>query len=106
MSDFTIIIPLLILGACTHAIFTASWSIVSTFTSLPKPTIRGFCFGALAATIALFLEAMVLLPFVVADVHFSFNDLQWLVVGTCLLTVFFSFAGACFAHNRRARQED
>ena len=102
----TILTPLMILGACTHALFAASWSILSTFTSLPKPTIRGFGFGALAATIALVLEAMVILPFVVADVQLSFNDLQWLVVGTCLLTLFYGIAGACFAHKRETRQED
>ncbi len=96
----TILIPLLILGACAYALFAAIWSIISSFTSLPKPTIRTLGFGALAATIALCLEALVLLPFVIAHVSVSVEDIFCLLIGTCFLTVFFGIAGACFAHNR------
>ncbi len=102
----TILIPLLILGSCTHALFAGLWSIFSSFTSLPKPTMRALGFGALAAAIALFLEALVLLPFVIADVSVSVEDILLWFVGTCLLTVFFGIAGACFAHKREPQHED
>ncbi len=102
----TILIPLLILGACVYALFAATWSITSSFTRLPKPTIRTLGIGALAAAIALCLEALVLLPFVIADVSVSVEDILLWFVGTCLLTVFFGIAGACFAHKRETRYED
>ncbi len=102
----TILIPLLILGACVYALFAAIWSIISSFTSLPKPTIRTLGFGVLAAAIALCLEALVLLPFVIADVSVSVEEILLWFVGTCLLTVFFGIAGACFAHKRAPRHED
>jgi hypothetical protein len=106
MSDFTIIFfPLFILGACSHALFAGFWAIFASFTDLTKPTFRALGFGAGAVTIAMVLEALVILPFVIADVKVSINDIETTVISTCLLAVFFSVAGACFA-NRQVRQEE
>ncbi len=96
----SIIVPLLIIGACTHAVFAALWSILSAFTSLQKPTFRALGCGAVAVTIALFLEALIILPFVIADVNVSSDDIYWTIYGTCFLSALFSTAGACFAQRR------